>query len=246
MESNIVRPGDKIEIRIMQQLEQGRMLGELPPAYCSMVQDIRENGMFEISVPTRDGKAEVPPSGVRLEFVFYTRAGMYRCGANVKDRYVRENLPVVLVEPKTPLEKFQRREYYRFGCVMDMEYFAITEEEAGMGDMAGLKEHHRLCFPGDTPLHGVAVDISGGGIRFVGNRPGEQEGYLFISIRLKNKSMDYLLETVGKTILCQKVGTVKKETKYEYRANFLMRNQKEREIIIKYIFEQERVNRQKR
>ncbi len=129
---------------------------------------------------------------------------------------------------------------------MDMEYFAITEEEAGMGDMAGLKEHHRLCFPGDTPLHGVAVDISGGGIRFVGDRPGEQEGYLFISIRLKNKSMDYLLETVGKTILCQKVGTVKKETKYEYRANFLMRNQKEREIIIKYIFEQERVNRQKR
>ncbi len=246
MGSNIIRPGDKVEIRVMQQLEQGRMLGELPPAYCSMVQDIREDGLLEVSVPTREGKTDIPPSGVRLEFVFYTRAGMYRCAAHMKDRYMRENLPVVLVEPKTPLEKFQRREYYRFGCVMDMEYFAITEEEAGIGDMAELKEHHRLAFPEDKPLHAVAVDISGGGIRFVGDQPGDKDAYLFISLRLKNKSMDYLLEAVGKTVLCQKVEAVKKEKKYEYRANFLMRNQKEREIIIKYIFEQERINRQKR
>ncbi len=62
-----------------------------------------------------------------------------------------------------------------------------------------------------------------------------------MSIRLANESMDYLLEIVGKIVICQKM----ENEKYEYRVNFLMKDEKKRELIIKYIFEQERRSRQK-
>lgn len=246
MNSNILKPGDKIEIQVTQQARQGRKSTELPVTYYSMVEEVREDGTIEALLPAKTDRNSPLFSGVRLDFVFYTNTGVYRCAAQVKERYIRENICLMLVAPKTPLEKFQRREYYRFGCAMDMQYLKITEEEAAMEDIAELKEHHRITYPEDFVKDAIAVDISGGGMRFVGNEPGGMGDYLVISIRLKSDRIDYLLEIVGRILLCQKKESGKKEDKYEYRINFLMKNQKEREIIIKYIFEQERINRQKR
>ena len=245
MNNNVIKPGDKVEIRIIQHVEQGKRLGENPPAYYSMVEDVQENGLIEMLAPTRAGKAESIPGGLRLEFVFYTRRGLYRCVARVKDRYVREHLSLMLVEPKSPMEKFQRREYYRFECVMDMQYLMVTEDEAKIEDITELKEHHRLNYPNDIFLDAVAVDISGWGIRCVGGVPANKGDCLALCIRLESETMDYLLEIAGRVMLCQKIESGKKEEKYEYRVNFIMRNQKERETIIKYIFEQERRRRQK-
>ena len=78
MGSDIVKIGDKVDIRILQQVEQGWKTGERPDTYRSKVQDVKENGDIEIEVPTQEGKSVSLPSGVRLEFLFYTRAGMWR------------------------------------------------------------------------------------------------------------------------------------------------------------------------
>lgn len=245
MNSNIVQIGDKIDIRILQQVEQGKKTGERPPAYRSKVQNILKDGSIEVSVPTENGNNVSLPNGIRLEFMFYTQNGLYRCVAHIKERYVKENLYLLRIEAKTPLEKFQRREYYRFECAMDMFYLPVTAEEAEIEKVEDIKEHHRLKYPEDLPKEAIAVDLSGGGLRFVGYEPGEKGDYLLITIRLENESMDYLLEVVGNVLTCQRVETSAKEKKYEYRVNFLMKDQKEREKIIKYIFEQERRSRQK-
>lgn len=245
MNSDIVKIGDKIDIRILQQVEQGKKTGERPPAYRSIVQNILKDGSMEVSVPREGGRSVSLPNGIRLEFVFYTGNGMYRCVAHIKERYIRDNLYLLRIEAKTPLEKFQRREYYRFECVMDMLYLPVTAEEAAIEKIEEIREHHRLKYPEDLPKEAVAVDLSGGGLRFVGYEPGEKGDYLLITMRLENESMDHLLEVVGSVLTCQKVETSAKEEKYEYRVNFLMKDQKEREMIIKYIFEQERRSRQK-
>ncbi|TGY96825.1 flagellar brake protein [Petralouisia muris] len=241
MKSNVIKTGDKVEIRILQQVEKGRRLGEYPPAYRSIVENVQEDGSMELLLPIVKGKIDAPPNGVRLEALFYTRGGMYRCIAQIKNRYLKENVYLMLMELKSPLEKFQRREFYRFECIMDIEYMAITDEEAEIEDITDLKEHHRLTYPADLSREAIAVDISGGGIRFVAQQPGKEGGYLLMSIRLANESMDYLLEIVGKIVICQKM----ENEKYEYRVNFLMKDEKKRELIIKYIFEQERRSRQK-
>lgn len=250
MNTDIVKIGDNVEIRILQQVEQGWKTGARPDSYASKIQNILDNGDIEIDVPTREGKNVTLPSGVRLEFLFYTEKGIYRCVAHIKNRYIRENLYLLLIEPKTPLEKFQRREYYRFECALDMFYQPIKRDEIDISPIEELKEHHRLTYPEDLAKEAIAVDLSGGGMRFVGYEPANNGDYMVISLLLENESMSYTLEVVACVLTCQRI---KKHTgkrkdsqkKYEYRVRFLLKSPEDREWIIKFIFEQERLRRQK-
>lgn len=250
MNTGILKIGDNVEVRILQQVEQGWKTGDRPDSYASKIQNILDNGDIEIDMPTREGKNASLPSGVRLEFLFYTQVGIYRCVAHIKNRYIRENLYLLLIEPKTPLEKFQRREHYRFECALDMLYLLIKPNELDISPIEELKEHHRLTYPEDLAKEAIAVDLSGGGMRFVAYEAADNGDYMVISLPLENESMSYTLEVVACVLTCQQI---KKHTgkrkdsqkKYEYRVKFLMKNSEDREWIIKFIFEQERLRRQK-
>ena len=169
--------------------------------------------------------------------------------AQIKDRYIKDRLYLLLIEQKTPLEKFQRREHYRFECVMEILYYPISQKEVDITPLEELKEHHRLTYPEDLPKKAIAVDISGGGLWFVCEEPGQDGDYLIVSIRLESESMNCLLEVVGRVLVCQEIerqsrGRKGDQKKYEYRVQLFMAP-KEREQIIKYIFEQERKSRER-
>lgn len=142
------------------------------------------------------------------------------------------------------MEKFQRREYFRFECAMDIDYCKITEEEAKIEDIEELKRNYPKSQEEAGMSQGIAVDLSGGGIRFVAEEEGQKGKYLLVSIFLRSVDVNQLIEVAGRVLSCRQIeGTHGK--KYEYRVQFLTRDQKKRETIIKYIFEQERKNRQK-
>lgn len=245
MNSNIVNVGDKVDIRILQQVERKDQSDTIPKVYKSSVQDIKPAGLFEIAMPIYGGKMVLLSAGLRYECVFYTRKGLYRCIVQVKERYKSEGLYMLLMEPKTPLEKFQRREYFRFECAMDIDYCKITAEEAAIEKIENLKEQHFSSQPDAVMNKGIAVDLSGGGIRFVAEEEGKRGEYLLISIFLRSIDVNQLLEFSGRVLSCKRIEGERGAKRYEYRVQFLTRDQKKRETIIKYIFEQERKNRQK-
>ena len=87
-------------------------------------------------------------------------------------------------------------------------------------------------------------------MRFVGYEEGNEGEYLVITLPLENESMSYTLEVVASILTCQRIKKnigKRQDTqeKYEYRVKFLMKNPQDREWIIKFIFEQERLRRQK-
>jgi len=67
--SDVIRIGDKIDVRLVQQIENNDKSGETPEVYRSQVLDIKENGNFEIAMPTEKGRLILLPLGVRFEFV---------------------------------------------------------------------------------------------------------------------------------------------------------------------------------
>lgn len=245
MGSNLINVGDKIDIRVLGQIEQERTEGIMAKVYKSSVQDIKTDGLLEISMPMYTGKMILLPAGVRYECVFYTKNGLYRCVAQVKERYKVEELYMLLLEPKSPMEKFQRREYFRFECAMDIDYWKITENEAKIEDIKELKRQHKRTSLGEEMHQGIAVDLSGGGIRFVSEEEGKKGEYLLLSILLRCIDINQLLEVAGRVLSCKRIEGNIEQKRYEYRVQFLTRDQKKRETIIKYIFEQERKNRQK-
>ncbi len=248
MDSNIINIGDKIDVRVLHKVEQERKKGQMAKVYKSKVQDIKPDDLLEISMPMDRGKMVLLSTGIRYEFIFYTQKGLYRCVAQVKERYKVNNLYMLLIEPKSSLEKFQRREYFRFECAVDMEYMPITEEEAQIEEIEELKARHHESFPDEQMRLGIAVDLSGGGIRFVGEEEVEKGTYLLVRILLGVGENGKLLEIAAWVLSCTKVennSDTKKNKKYEYRVQFSTEDQEKREMIIKYIFEQERKNRQK-
>ena len=132
MISNVLREGMKIDIHIVNQTERPESAEKAAPVYKSQIFELFENGEMEIMMPIQSGKLILLPLGLRYEFVFYTPNGLYKSIGQIWERYKTENRYMLRIVLNTPLSKYQRREYYRMECVLDMGYFHLTDEESEM------------------------------------------------------------------------------------------------------------------
>ena len=243
--SEIIRPGDKIDISLMQQVHTMDEDHESFKVYKSQVLNLKENGNLQISMPSERGKLVLLTLGVRYEFVFFSREGLYRATGQIVERYKSENVYMLEVQLKSQIEKYQRREFFRYPCILDMRYYTISDEEAkiGSGDaiFISLQEN------GDNAqreFKGRIVDLSGGGIRFATTGEAESGQYLLLEIALQNESVDKQYYIIGKVISCVQMEQAPDEL-FEVRAEFLITDNNVREEIIRFIFEEERNARQR-
>lgn len=70
--SDIIRIGDKIDIRVLQEVEQAEKTDVTVKTYKSKVLDFRSNGNMEIAMPMEAGKLVLLQLGVRYELVFFS------------------------------------------------------------------------------------------------------------------------------------------------------------------------------
>ena len=238
----IIRPGDKIEIS---QVVQEKRDGDAPQVYMSKVLDIKENGNIEIAMPVERGKLVLLTLGIRYNFVFFSRGGLYRATAQIKERYKSENIYMLEVELKTQLEKFQRREFYRYPCILNISYYILTREEAelGNGEAIYVRIQSEESEP-KTEYNGTIIDLSGGGIKLVTREEVESGTYILLQLHLRNEEIDKQYYILGTAIAAEKVHR-SGENFYEIRVKFLIHDNNIREEIIKYIFEEERKTRQR-
>lgn len=242
--SDVIRIGDKIDVRLVQQIENSDKNGDAPEVYRSQVLDIKENGNFEIAMPTEKGRLILLPLGVRFEFVFYSyNGGLYKSIGQIVERYKKDGFYMLEIQLRTTLEKFQRREYYRYSCTMDFVFYELEEDS----DAESADDILRDMTEGEFTLpacRGVMVDLSGGGIKFRSPYELKPGGRILVMLRLTNDKMDRQFHIIGKVIACSEVHTPAKVL-YESRIKFAIEDNKIREEIIRYIFEEERKIRQK-
>ena len=153
----------------------------------------------------------------------------------------RQNLEVEL---KTRLEKFQRREFYRYECSIDFKFFELTEEQADLATVEEIFAQLRDEHFNDKIRTGTIVDISGGGIRFNSDTELKSGDHILAVAHLANERMNQEFHIVGSVISCEKKEQVT-EKKYVSRVKFMIKDDRVREDIIRYIFEEERLTRQK-
>lgn len=238
---NILRPGDKIEIRPVQQIEQQTATGVVPHVYKSMIQEIHENGDIDISMPMEEGKYVLLHLGIRFEFVFYAQSNLYRAVGQVKERFKTNNIYMLKIELKTQLSKFQRREYYRFPCVMDMKYYHLAKDYSGIDDTEQILEMIQDEAPELPEKVATILDISGGGARFVSEEKFESNQFVLMELQLVSESMNKEYCIKGRVVSWKKLEAA--EPRYETRIEFVMKDNRVREDIIRYIFEEERRKR---
>jgi len=237
MVSDIIKIGTKIDIMSDSLMEKHNP--DENAVYHSKVQDIFPNGDLEIDMPTVNGKLIMLSHGIRYRIVSYADKGTYVAVAKVVDRYKANNMYLLRIRFITQLEKFQRREYFRCECTLEMKYGVITENDVHKMDEQEKNSKLRYIDEPAVPFfNSVALDISGGGIRFVTKQQIQQESILFIKFSLNIDSNSREFRVVGKVLSSTQVENM--NNRYENRVQFIRIKNEDRESIIRYIFEQER------
>lgn len=235
MVSKFVGLGNRIELRAVERKEEE----EQQRVYESQVYDILSEDSMEITMPMEHTKLILLPVDGEYDMVFYTDNGLYQCFARVVDRYKTNNVYILRMELTSNLRKYQRREYYRFSCALEMCSRNLEEQE-----LQALENNRSLAYllqPGLPLRRSVIVDISGGGLRFLSAQRYEPGSLIYCSYNLLKSGEMKKYEVVGKVLaateLANRPGT------YEHRVQYYNMDVDTREEIIRFIFEEERKSR---
>lgn len=247
MAESIINTGDKIEIY---------KAGGDPSKdkrYVSRLIDLLDGNKANILMPIDAGKIILLPVGVRYDICFFTKNGMYQCKALIVDRFKSENIYMLTVQFLTGLEKFQRRQYFRLSCIMDVYYRAFSEEEQKLMD-ALKNEQYRSVEERDLwkkaleenaerMNQGTINNLSAGGIRFGSKHCFEKDSTIIVRFDISENGVPKELEFKARVISSER--STNPNYHYETRVEFQDVDSKTREMLVKYIFNEERKQRQR-
>ena len=231
--------GDRIEIT---PVRSGFSEDESAQKYASQVLDFDDIRTAKISTPLKDGRIIPLRVDQDVRLCFFTKAGLYQCKARIKKRYIEDNIPTLDVLLVSEPEKFQRRRFYRLECTYEIRYRRISKEEAGirsdlesgLGDAEELKEKLK-----DIPENwqtGVVTNLSGGGIRFHLGESLDIGESIELDIPISLKTGVVPMRVFSHVIEC----TGDRPDSKDVRCEFDSIGNKERELIVKYVFEEQR------
>ena len=168
---------------------------------------------------------------------------MFQLTGEITKRGRLENFPVYVFIPSTKLTKVQRRDYFRFQCLIPIKVLPIPQEVAILPNMTLVEDD--LQRYGNTyglPVSGNITDISGGGAKFTAKADVLTDRFMYCSFRLRSKQINETINVIARRVKSEykeKLGI------YEHRIEFLFKEPEDRETIIKYIFDEERRIRKK-
>lgn len=238
MLSDYILPGNRVEVQAVERVKLAND-NEGKRVYTTQVRDILSDDQIEVFMPLEKTKVILLPVNTEFDLYFYTQNGLYQCFATVIDRYKDGTQYVLLMELTSNLRKFQRREYYRLSCALEMNSRPLEKEEKDAMD----RNADLFLVPGLPLKRSVVVDISGGGIRFISSYRYEPNSFMYCKYNLiiEGVSKEYTLITkiLSSKELDNRPGV------YEHRAQYVDIDTYEREEIIRFIFEEERKHRKR-
>ncbi len=239
MLSKYIVVGNRVELQAVRRLKLNEdQINEERKVYTTKVYDILSDERIELLMPMEQTKLILLPVDGEYELCFYTDNGLYQCVAKVVDRYRDNNVYVLALDLTTNLRKYQRREYYRFSCALEMDSRELLKEE-----IEQLNHSNNILQP-EIPLRrSVIVDISGGGLRFVSNLEYEKGSMILCNYNLVVDDVLKHYSLVGKVLETKELEN--RPGVYEHRVQYMNMDVDEREEIIKYIFNEERKSRHK-
>lgn len=232
MISKYVSIGDRIDIETIVKSSKDAETTERK-IYRSQVYDFDTEDRIKIGMPMEQGKLVLLPVDEEYNLCFYTPSGLYQCLGRVAERVKNDGIFILIFELTTDIRKYQRREYYRLNCVLNMKSTMINEN-----DVSHLSEKVHFIDTDLTFDNGTMVDISGGGARFISKVKYPKDSNILFAFDLfvNNQLTSYKL--IGKVLVSQEISN--REGEYEHRVVFVNIMNDDRESIIKYIFEEER------
>lgn len=198
--------------------------------YLSQVSEILSDTELEIFIPTEKSRIVLLTPGEEYEMLFVTDRGSFSGNIKILKRKKVENIYLARVKLTSELKRNQRRTHFRQLCNIHIKFCCIDEEELESIDKQFEIENSKMNI-------GIAIDISGGGCRFVSGVKVEAGSIIILEFKLmiKGKFVEY--ELLAKVLMSEPVENNK--LLQEYRVQFHMIDEKLQEEIIQYVFDEQ-------
>lgn len=246
--SHLIETGTKLELKKIRHVE---TLEEI--SYVSRFLYQKSSDEAVIEMPVKGGSLVALEPDEIFQVCFYTAKGLYQCQCQVVSRHYEDSLPVAVIRFRSEFEKLQRRQYYRMECLLQMEFCTVSEDE--LSDLLMQKQEagratvqkNETGEVEDTDelryYAGVALDISGGGVRFNSQHEAQSGDMIAMRIAFLNEDARKLQLLFAKVLTVTPVQN--RSGMFEHRVEFVSISNMERESIIRYIFLEERKRRKK-
>lgn len=231
--SKYVVPGCEVELRAIERGLGAETRNEKEKKlHRSHVLKVLTEDRLEIAMPIEGGKLILLSVDGEYDMYFYGDNVVYQCNARVVDRYRHNGQYVLVMDLTSNLRNYQRREYYRFSCALEMDSRQLAEEE----EIAVAAQEELL--PSLPLKSSVIVDISGGGLRFVAYYAYEVNSLILCKyhLQLEGKEKEYRL--VGKVLAVNELE--QRPGVFDHRVQYVNVDPQDREEIIQYIFDEAR------
>ena len=237
MISELVKPGQVVDLRSASP-DTDKHLEDAKKIYRTKIFDILSEDQLEVLMPMEKSRLILLPVNGEFDLCFFTDNGLYQCFARVIDRYKSNNIYILVLELTSNLRKFQRREYYRFSCALQMSSRELQPEELKALEK---DDQHPLLIPNLPVKQSVIVDISGGGLRFIASYRYEPETVIWCNYTLLRHGVTKPYNLLGKILSVTELEN--RPGVFEHRVQYMKMDVDAREEIIRYIFEEERRQR---
>lgn len=207
-----IKAGDRVEITSKNNKDAQKV-------YISQVEDVVDDMRLLLHVPVSYSRVVMLDRSQVYSFLYFTEKGMIRFDTSILDYEKRDGLELMHVNLISAGERMQRREFFRFTCLLPLQFVDIDDNNEDV-----TVEMQK----------GIIKDLGGGGIRFVSNYSMEEKSTVRCIIPLDTS---YMI-TVGKVL--HKQYFPKSNFKYQYRVEFAGILPEEREKIVQYIFGEQR------
>ena len=212
MVSKHIKTGNRVEISYIRD-------GAERQKWVTVVEAVIDRERVIVLMPMSGGELVRLPAGGRFEARFYTDLNilLYECevvgNGNIEGTYF------TTLKLLTEGERIQLRNYYRFFGTLDFKFSVLKE-------ITSFDEE-------PTMYNGVAVDLSGGGMRFVSPKRLAPNTDIHAVLPL---SEEYIM-ALGQIL--DRVKAVNADRQFQYRVKFLALPDVDREKIVRHINEQQ-------
>ena len=232
--SKYIALGSKVELEVIDRVLQDDG-SYLKKKYESKVVDIISEDRLVVNMPVEQGNTVLLPVGSEYDIHIFTPDGLFQCIVRVVNRYKEGEKYLLEIEIISNLVKYQRREYYRYSCMLPIKFRHLTQDEK-----AEFKEKKEVNFIELPMSDAEIVNISGGGMRFLTKDICEVNDLIITNYSIiEGKEFAH----IAKILAVKPLDNPSKDADFEIRCQFVNIENDERVMIIKYIFEEERKKR---
>jgi len=228
---NLISVGIKLELRQTQNRIEVPI--ENVRNYVSQILDMNDN-TFQAAMPIYEGHLVPLEVGSKYDAFFKTNKGLYKATCEVMGRSKIGKIYMVELKPISKLDKFQRREYYRFNTNIEASICLLAEYE--------MKEYLQSITAPENYINkkenAIIVDISGGGVKVVSDKVYNKNDLMLIEFNVIIGTLFKNIIVPGKVTLS--TTSDKRLDLREHRIEYYEIPTETRELIIKYIFDEQR------